>query len=58
MGVQVHPSPSAIRIIQDKYAQKVFMKSHDVPLGAFVETPSKEALLQAGQVRTSNNTKI
>ncbi|MCB0697435.1 MAG: 5-(carboxyamino)imidazole ribonucleotide synthase, partial [Chitinophagaceae bacterium] len=30
-GVQVHPSPQVIRIVQDKYSQKEFLQQHDIP---------------------------
>ena len=47
-GKHVHPSPATIRLIQDKYQQKLFLKKADIPTADFVEikTPAdaKKAL--------------
>ena len=32
MGVEVHPAPSTVRTIQDKFEQKVHLQSHTLPL--------------------------
>ncbi|CAO3669022.1 unnamed protein product [Umbelopsis ramanniana] len=48
-GSIVHPSPSTILIIQDKYAQKQHLASHGIPLAEYVETPDRAALVAAGQ---------
>ena len=44
----VHPSPSTIRIIQDKYLQKRHLQSHGCPVSDFVEVEaSAESLSSA-----------
>eukprot|EP00741_Cyanophora_paradoxa_P007695 tig00001181_g7444.t1 len=48
-GVRVQPSAAAIGTVQDKFAQKRFLQHHAVPIGEFVETPDKAAVLRAGQ---------
>lgn len=41
-GLAVHPSPSTIRIIQDKFAQKQHLLSHGSPVAPFVQVNSTE----------------
>ncbi|KAJ3108156.1 phosphoribosylaminoimidazole carboxylase ade2 [Phlyctochytrium planicorne] len=36
-GIEVHPSPETVAIIQDKFAQKKFFQSHGIPLPAFYD---------------------
>ncbi len=36
-GVPVNPSPKTIQLIQDKYAQKVFLQKHHIPTATFVK---------------------
>ncbi len=36
-GTPVNPSPKTIQLIQDKYAQKVFLKQHGIPVAPFVK---------------------
>lgn len=36
-GTPVNPSPQTIRLIQDKYAQKVFLKEHGIPVAPFIK---------------------
>eukprot|EP00730_Choanoeca_flexa_P012238 TRINITY_DN3743_c0_g1_i1.p1 TRINITY_DN3743_c0_g1~~TRINITY_DN3743_c0_g1_i1.p1 ORF type:complete len:615 (+),score=126.37 TRINITY_DN3743_c0_g1_i1:67-1845(+) len=43
-GTPVHPSPKAIRIIQDKYAQKQHFASHNVALGEYREANDAESI--------------
>ena len=35
-GVKVYPAPSVIRIIQDKYAQKVYLAAKGIPIAPFL----------------------
>ena len=35
--VEVHPAPSTIRMIQDKFRQKVHLQSHFLPIAPFLE---------------------
>lgn len=35
-GKAIHPAPKTIRLIQDKYEQKVFLHKHGVPVAPFV----------------------
>ena len=34
-GVPVHPSPKTLKIIKDKFEQKVFLREHDIPVADF-----------------------
>jgi phosphoribosylaminoimidazole carboxylase len=43
-GVDVEPTPATVRIIQDKYAQKVHFQKAGVPLGEFADVPDDAAL--------------
>jgi phosphoribosylaminoimidazole carboxylase len=48
-GSTIHPSPSTILTIQDKYAQKQHLAAKGIPLAEYVETPDRAAVVQAGQ---------
>lgn len=39
-GTAVYPSPATVRLIQDKYLQKVFLRDHFIPLADFTEVSS------------------
>lgn len=43
-GVQVHPSPMVIRIVQDKYSQKEFLQKHDIPVASGILLKEKSEL--------------
>lgn len=46
----VHPSPSTIRIIQDKLSQKKHLRAHGLPVSGFLQVDStKDALEDAAQ---------
>jgi phosphoribosylaminoimidazole carboxylase len=53
-GFEVHPNSATIRLIQDKYLQKVHLASQGlqhkpkVPLGEYISTASLEAAREAG----------
>ena len=49
VGVEVHPAPSTIRTIQDKFQQKVHLQSHALPVAPFLEVvePSVQGLKEA-----------
>ncbi|KAH6557107.1 hypothetical protein KP509_1Z134200 [Ceratopteris richardii] len=47
-GVDIEPKPSTIRIIQDKYLQKVHFKRHGVALADFKEVTNFEDAEEAG----------
>ena len=49
-GIQVHPSPSTISLIQDKLLQKEAMAKHGVPMGKFKGVDSEAELLVAAKV--------
>ncbi|ORZ38069.1 phosphoribosylaminoimidazole carboxylase [Catenaria anguillulae PL171] len=42
--VEVHPAPSTIRVIQDKFAQKEHLTKHGVPTSKYAPVPSVESL--------------
>ncbi|HSX46768.1 MAG TPA: 5-(carboxyamino)imidazole ribonucleotide synthase [Patescibacteria group bacterium] len=39
-GKPVHPAPSTVRLIQDKYEQKVFLNQHKIAIAPFVKVES------------------
>merc|ERR1719181_723789 len=47
-GVEVQPSASVIRTIQDKLVQKRHFEAHGVALGPFTDVPDEEAARRAG----------
>lgn len=46
-GAIINPRPATVRLIQDKYAQKVFLEEHGIPVAPFVEITDEEAALRA-----------
>jgi len=47
-SVQVHPAPSTVRIIQDKFRQKEHLLSRDVPVAPFVDVePTVQGITDA-----------
>lgn len=42
-ALAIHPSPTTIQIIQDKYRQKEHLKSHGLPVSDFVQVDSTAA---------------
>ena len=42
--VVINPSPDTLKIIQDKYAQKSFLRQNELPVGDFVKIDSKGEL--------------
>ncbi len=40
-GVPVNPRPSTVRLIQDKYEQKVFLDKHNIPLARFARVDNE-----------------
>ncbi|RAL54923.1 hypothetical protein DM860_013619 [Cuscuta australis] len=49
-GVDCEPKASTIRIIQDKYLQKVHFSRHAIPLSNFMQIDSFESAKRAGDV--------
>ncbi|XP_020882975.1 phosphoribosylaminoimidazole carboxylase, chloroplastic [Arabidopsis lyrata subsp. lyrata] len=49
-GVDCQPKASTIRIIQDKYMQKVHFSQHGIPLPEFVEIGDIEGARKAGEL--------
>ncbi len=47
-GKDVQPLPETIRLIQDKYVQKVHLSKVGIPLPEFVDAPTKESIFAAG----------
>ena len=41
-GTPVHPSPATIRMIQDKFAQKMFLKSHGIAVAESIDIPDSD----------------
>ncbi|KAL1741966.1 hypothetical protein HDZ31DRAFT_44287 [Schizophyllum fasciatum] len=46
-AVVIHPSPSTIRLIQDKYSQKEHLRAHGVPLGEYISVEATETGVHA-----------
>lgn len=46
-GIPVNPAPSTIHLIQDKYAQKLFLAKAGVPVAPFSEITDRESALKA-----------
>lgn len=42
--VVINPSPDTLKIIQDKYTQKLFLRQNEIPVGDFIKVESKEDL--------------
>ncbi|TXG65995.1 hypothetical protein EZV62_007270 [Acer yangbiense] len=49
-GVDCHPKASTIRIIQDKYLQKVHFSRHGIPLPEFMQIDDFEGARRAGDL--------
>nr|ABP68414.1 aminoimidazole ribonucleotide carboxylase [Physcomitrium patens] len=49
-NVDIEPKPFTIRIIQDKYMQKMHFKKHDVALPEFMKIDSAEEAEEAGKL--------
>lgn len=47
-GKEVHPSPTTLKIIKDKFKQKSFLKDHGIPVADFVIIDSELDAEQAG----------
>ena len=48
-GVNIYPSPDSLAMIQDKYQQKVFLASHNIPVAPFREVSSVKDIERAAQ---------
>ena len=49
-GVEIHPSPTTIKIIQDKFKQKEHLSAHGLPVSDYLNVSStQEALRAAGE---------
>lgn len=46
-GKPVHPAPGTIKLIQDKYNQKLHLQKHGVAVAPFVDVSDKKAATQA-----------
>ncbi|GLJ09798.1 hypothetical protein SUGI_0116090 [Cryptomeria japonica] len=49
-GMDCQPNPSTIRLIQDKYLQKIHFREHDVPLPDFMQIDCFESAKLAGDL--------
>ena len=48
-GMDVQPKPKTLKLIQDKYNQKVHLAKHDIPLPEFVSVESVEDIKKCGE---------
>lgn len=44
-GIPVNPSPATLAVIKDKYAQKKFLRMHDIPTAEFVDVTDRNVRL-------------
>jgi phosphoribosylaminoimidazole carboxylase PurK protein len=49
-GKEVHPSPQALKIIKDKFGQKVFLKEKGIPVADFALIDSAEDAEEQGEI--------
>lgn len=49
-GVPVYPSPHTLKIIKDKFAQKVFLQQHDILVADFALIETPEDCIKQGEV--------
>jgi phosphoribosylaminoimidazole carboxylase len=47
--VEIAPAPAVVRLLQDKLAQKTFLKGQGLPVAPFMATPTLESAYAAGQ---------
>jgi len=48
--IQIHPSPTTLRTIQDKFLQKEYLARHAIPVSEYCAVgPTEESLLAAGE---------
>jgi phosphoribosylaminoimidazole carboxylase len=49
-GIQIHPSPSTLRTIQDKFFQKEHLARHEIPVSEYCSVdPTEQSLVVAGE---------
>lgn len=49
-GISVHPSPKVLKIIKDKFEQKVFLRKHNIPIANFSLIKDKEDCEKQGEI--------
>lgn len=49
-GFPVNPNPKALRIIKDKFEQKVFLRNNDIPVADFALITSEEDCIMQGEI--------
>lgn len=49
-GIAIYPAPDSLAIIQDKYAQKEFLRQHHIPVAPFLAVTSANEIEHAAQV--------
>lgn len=53
-GAVIHPAPATVRLIQDKYLQKVFLREHSVPVADFEVNSTQDAEKIPPSIRRQN----
>lgn len=46
----VHPNPSILKIIKDKFEQKVYLTNHNIPVADFAIVTNKDDALKQGEI--------
>ncbi len=49
-GVSVNPEPNVLKIIKDKFEQKVFLREHDIPVADFALIDSVDDCYKQGEI--------
>jgi len=49
-GISVRPDPKILKIIKDKFGQKVFLKNHDISVGEFALIENREDCVRQGEI--------
>lgn len=49
-GIPVNPSPKILKIIRDKFEQKVFLRDHNIPVADFALIETEDDCLKQGEI--------
>lgn len=49
-GKEVYPSPKSLKIIKDKFGQKVFLENHDIPVANFALIENEDDIEKQSQI--------
>lgn len=49
-GIPVNPSPQILKIVRDKFEQKVFLRNHDIPVADFALIETESDCVKQGEI--------